>query len=157
MTFEELYNRLLKSSVNGSMAEELDLLRQDGYDPHQLSCLLDPGKHPLVIRTAQCGCSDEQKQTCQNVCPFDALILSGEGNIDVDSLNCVGCGACIDSCKAKTLVENHDVLAALKAMRTATTPVYAMIAPAFINQYSEAVTPGKLRAAFKRIGFFRYG
>ncbi|MCE5188933.1 MAG: iron hydrogenase [Eubacteriales bacterium] len=153
MTFEELYNRLLKSSVDGSMTEELNLLRKDGYDPHQLSCLLDPGKHPLVVRTAQCGCSGEQKRACQNICPFDALILSGEGNIDVDPSNCVGCSACIDNCKAKALVGNRDVLAALKAIRAATTPVYAMIAPAFINQYSEAVTPGKLRAAFKRIGF----
>lgn len=31
--------------------------------------------------------------------------------------------------------------------------VYAMIAPAFIGQFSHAVTPGRLRAAFKRLGF----
>ena len=153
MTFEELYNRLLKSSVDGRLSDELNLVRQEGYDPHQLSCLLDPGRHPLVIRTARCGCSDKQKRACQDACPFDALVLNGDGDIDVDSLGCVGCGACIDHCKAKKLVENRDVLAALSAIRTATTPVYAMIAPAFINQYSEAVTPGRLRAAFKRIGF----
>ena len=153
MTFEELYNRLLKSTVKGSLPEELNLIKQQGYDPYQLSCLLDPGKHPLVIRTAKCGCSDAQKRACQNVCPFDALFLNDEGNIAVDSLGCVGCGACVDHCKAKKLVENRDVLSALLAVHNATTPVYAMIAPAFINQYSEAVTPGKLRAAFKRIGF----
>ncbi len=32
-------------------------------------------------------------------------------------------------------------------------PVYAMIAPAFIGQFSEGVTPGKLRSAFKALGF----
>ena len=153
MTFEELYNRLLKSSMDGTMAEELNLVKQEGYDPHQLSCLLDPGRHPLVVRTARCGCSDEQKRACKDVCPFDALILSGEGDIEVDSLGCVGCGVCVDHCKAKKLVENRDVLSAITAIRTSTKPVYAMIAPAFANQYSEAVTPGKLRAAFKRIGF----
>ena len=153
MTFEELYNRLLKSSIDGTMTEELNLVKQEGYDPHQLSCLLDPGRHPLVVRTARCGCSDEQKRACQDVCPFDALILSGEGDIEVDSLGCVGCGVCVDNCKAKKLVENRDVLAAITAIRTSEKPVYAMIAPAFANQYSEAVTPGKLRAAFKRIGF----
>ncbi|HBF65457.1 MAG TPA: iron hydrogenase, partial [Clostridium sp.] len=36
---------------------------------------------------------------------------------------------------------------------SANRPVYAMIAPAFVNQYSDEITPGKLRAAFKRIGF----
>ena len=54
MTFEELYNRLLKSSVAGNLAEELDLVKQQGYDPHQLSCLLGPEKHPVVIRTGLC-------------------------------------------------------------------------------------------------------
>jgi iron only hydrogenase large subunit-like protein len=32
-------------------------------------------------------------------------------------------------------------------------PVYAMIAPAFMGQFSEDVTPGKLRSAFKALGF----
>ncbi len=31
--------------------------------------------------------------------------------------------------------------------------VYAMIAPAFIGQFSHSVTPGKLRSAFKQLGF----
>ncbi|NCC68666.1 MAG: iron hydrogenase [Clostridia bacterium] len=153
MTFEELYNRLLKSAVHGMITEELNLLTQEGYDPHQLSCLLDPGKHPLVFRTARCGCSDEQKDVCRNVCPFDALFLDGEGEIAIDALNCLGCGDCVAHCKAGKLAESRDVLPALASIRNATAPVYAMVAPAFINQYSEAVTPGKLRAAFKRIGF----
>lgn len=32
-------------------------------------------------------------------------------------------------------------------------PVYAMIAPAFIGQFEPKVSPGKLRAAFKQLGF----
>ncbi|MBQ9915496.1 MAG: hydrogenase, partial [Clostridia bacterium] len=32
-------------------------------------------------------------------------------------------------------------------------PVYAMIAPAFIGQFPENVTPGRLRSAFKKLGF----
>ncbi len=32
-------------------------------------------------------------------------------------------------------------------------PVYAMIAPAFIGQFAENITPGKLRSAFKALGF----
>lgn len=32
-------------------------------------------------------------------------------------------------------------------------PVYMMIAPAFFGQFSENVTPGKLRSAFKALGF----
>ena len=32
-------------------------------------------------------------------------------------------------------------------------PVYALIAPAFVSQFSERVTPGRLRSAFKALGF----
>lgn len=152
MTFEELYNRLLKSSVSGNFAEELDLVKQQGYDPHHLSCLLGPEKHPVVIRTDACTCENTKLEQCRARCYFDALFIE-DGAVAIDPKLCVGCGECIRGCDAKKLTESRDILPALNALRNADAPVYAMIAPAFINQYSEAVTPGKLRAAFKKIGF----
>ncbi len=41
----------------------------------------------------------------------------------------------------------------LKEIQEGAHPVYAMIAPAFIGQFENSVTPGKLRAAFKQLGF----
>ena len=152
MTFEELYNRLLKSSVTGNFAEELDLVKQQGYDPHHLSCLLGPENHPVVIRTDACTCDNAKLEQCRARCYFDALFIE-DGAVSIDPKLCVGCGDCIRNCDAKKLTESRDILPALNALRNAESPVYAMIAPAFINQYSAAVTPGKLRAAFKQIGF----
>lgn len=152
MTFEALYNRLLKSSVEGNLPEELDLVKQQGYDPHHLSCLLGPQDHPVVIRTGTCDCTGEKLEHCKARCYFDAL-FTDEGSVSIDPKRCVGCGECIRGCDAKKLTESRDILPALNALRQTDAPVYAMIAPAFINQYSEAVTPGKLRAAFKQIGF----
>jgi len=152
MTFETLYNRLLRSAVDGRLAEELDLVRRQGYDPHQLSCLLDPEQHPVVVRTGPCDCAKEQLEKCRARCYFDALFVQ-DGSVEVDPARCVGCGDCVRACDKEKLTESRDILPALDALRNADAPVYAMIAPAFINQYSEAVTPGKLRTAFKRIGF----
>ena len=152
MTFEELYNRLLKSSVAGNMAEELDLVRKQGYDPHHLSCLLSPEKHSVIIRTDACNCKGAQLEPCRARCYFDALFVK-DGEVTIDPALCVGCGDCVRGCDARKLTESRDILPALNALRNAQTPVYAMIAPAFINQYSEAVTPSKLRTAFKKIGF----
>lgn len=152
MTFEELYNRLLKSAVNGDISQELDLVRQQGYDPHHLSCLLSPESHPVVIRTGSCDCSVMQLEQCRARCFFDALFVKDDV-VEIDPALCVCCGDCIRNCDAKKLTESRDILPALNALRNAETPVYAMIAPAYFNQYSEAVTPGKLRAAFKKIGF----
>ncbi|NLI53888.1 MAG: iron hydrogenase [Clostridiales bacterium] len=152
MTFEELYNHLLQNAVGGTLPQALDLARREGYDPHQLSCLLNPEKHPVIVRTGSCGCDDEQQERCRARCYFDALFIQ-DGGVAVDPAACVGCGDCVRNCDAGKLTESRDVLPALQALRTAEAPVYAMIAPAFINQYSESVTPGKLRTAFKKIGF----
>ena len=35
-TFEELYNRLVKASVQNHLEEELEQAKQDGFDPHHL-------------------------------------------------------------------------------------------------------------------------
>lgn len=45
------------------------------------------------------------------------------------------------------------MLPALDAVKHAKGPVYALIAPAFLGQFSTVVTPGRLRSAFKLLGF----
>ncbi|MFZ2537876.1 MAG: [Fe-Fe] hydrogenase large subunit C-terminal domain-containing protein, partial [Oscillospiraceae bacterium] len=152
-SFHELYNRLLKASMENTLPEELDKIHKDEFDPHQLDCLLNPGHHPPVIRIEDCVCSESEKATCAGKCLFEALYKDEHGNIAVNKDLCVGCAECIENCHAKKLTDSKDILPALAAIHNSKTPVYAMIAPAFFNQYSSDVTPGKLRAAFKKIGF----
>ncbi|QAT49051.1 iron hydrogenase [Caproiciproducens sp. NJN-50] len=152
-TFEELYGRLVKASVQNRLPEELEQVRKEKYDPHQLDCLLNPEKHPPVIRIGDCACSEDERAACAGKCLFDALYRDEKGNLVVDPELCVGCEDCVENCKAHKLTESRDILPALEAIHHADAPVYAMIAPAFINQFSSEVTPGKLRSAFKRIGF----
>ncbi len=152
-TFNELYNRLVKASVENSLPEEMEKIRQEEFDPHHLDCLLNPEKHPPVIRIGECECSESEKAACKGKCLFDALYQDGTGNIAINNDLCVGCSACIENCRAKKLTESKDILPTLAAVHEAKVPVYAMIAPAFINQFSGDVTPGKLRSAFKQLGF----
>ena len=105
MTFEALYNLLLKRSVQDSAPLELNLLKQEGYDPHQLSCLLCPSDHALVFHTGNCDCAQEQKTACKNGCLFDALLIGENGNLEVNAQNCVGCADCVKNCKANKLAE----------------------------------------------------
>lgn len=153
MTFETLYNRLLKAGVAGNLAGELNIAKNEGYNPYHLDCLLNPQNHQVVIRTDACDCSQEQKENCKRACMFDALFEDKDGNIDVRSDKCAGCGDCICNCKAGKLTESRDVMLALEVVRNPEKSVFAMIAPAFVNQYPGGTTPGKLRAAFKKIGF----
>lgn len=149
MTFQELYRRLVKASVENRLEAEIQELTD--YDPHQLNCLLHPEKCPPVFRLGDCECSDPEH--CRVNCLFEALYRDEQGNLQIDPERCVGCGDCIDRCKARKLTDSKDILPALEAIHRAQRPVYAMIAPSFVNQYSGRVTPGKLRSAFKRLGF----
>lgn len=148
-TFEELYYEVLVRSLkekDASFLEKLEL-----YDTHQLDCLLHPKKHPIVWHTGRCQCKGDPQ--CVKVCPFHAIHPDESGDIKIDEDQCAGCSFCIQECRAKNLTASKDVIAALQAIRSHKGLVYALIAPAFLGQFSSEVTPGKLRNALKKIGF----
>lgn len=153
ITFNELYNRLSKASVENRTKDELEKIRKENFDSHQLDCLLHPDKYAPVWKIGECGCSDGEGAPCAEKCLFDAIHKDEKGNVVINKDLCVGCAECIDNCKGKKLIESKDILPTLETIRSSKGPVYAMIAPAFIGQFSEEVTPGKLRSAFKEIGF----
>lgn len=153
LTFNELYHRLTKAAIENRTQEELEKIRELNFDTYQLDCLLHPDKYAPVWRLGDCNCTDEERSSCVKKCLFDALDKDEKGNVIIKKDRCIGCSDCVENCKAKKLVDSKDILPALDAVNTAKGPVYAMIAPAFISQFRPSVTPGKLRSAFKQLGF----
>jgi len=153
-SFYSLYNRLTKASVENRVDEELrDIRKIPDFDEKHLDCLLNPDKHSTVFSLSDCKCPDEQKADCEKTCFFNALSKDDTGRIVVSEDLCTGCSDCIENCKSKNLVDRKDILPIFELLNNSTTPVYAMIAPAFISQFSDKVSPGKLRSAFKKLGF----
>ena len=148
-TFKELYEELVSSALEGDFEEK----RGAEYDTNHLDCLLNPKKHPLVIRSGECDCGKGQAKECAERCPFGAISEAASGGIKIDPELCFGCERCIDGCDRGKLFESTEILPALKAVRTSKGPAYALIAPAFLGQFSRDVTPGKLRTALKWLGF----
>lgn len=149
-TFKELYENSVKSALNNGSDPASG--GENSYDPYHLDCLLHPQKHPIVIRTGACDCSERDRKECMERCPFGALSMGKDG-IEVDPELCLGCENCIDGCAREKLAASTDIIPALKAIRGSKGLVYAMIAPAFLGQFSKDVTPGKLRTALKEVGF----
>lgn len=152
ITFEDLYKRLVKASINNEEEKELEQIKKEEYDPYHLDCLLNPQNHSIVLKLGECDCPDGKENKCKIKCLFNAL-YNDNGNVKVKKDTCTGCSSCVDSCKAEKLKASRDILPALKSIHEKKGPVYALIAPAFVGQFSEVVTPGKLRTAFKKLGF----
>lgn len=146
MTFEELYQGLLHQKGDSPPAGT------SSCNPYHLDCLLHPEKYPPVIQVEACG-ECEADANCQKSCIFDAISRREDGTLVIDPERCAGCGACIEACESGRLAASRDILPAMKAVREPGKLSYALIAPAFLGQFSESVTPGRLRSAFKELGF----
>jgi iron only hydrogenase large subunit-like protein len=149
-SYDSLYEHLVKAAINKKIDEEIKKLKE--FDPYQLNCLLNPERHATVLRISDCHCSNEQKDECISGCEFGAMNKDINGNIIISD-ECLGCAKCINKCIRKNLTDKKDILPVFELLNEGTVPVYAMIAPAFTSQYGEDVTPGKLRNAFKKLGF----
>lgn len=142
MTFDELYKRVLKDRLQGKKTFE-------GAPRKKLDCLLHPDKYPLVWKNEPCDCSDPK---CVAACMFQALeVKDGKAVLNPD--NCVGCAQCIEACESKNLTFSHDAVRAVEILKESDKPVYALMAPAYIGQFGEAATPGRLRSVLKGMGF----
>ncbi len=150
-TFEDLYEQVAKSTLAGESDEQIRT-KTLHFDRQALACLLHPEKYAPVWRTGDCDCSSD-KAGCAAKCPFGAMEIDDDGNVAVNADRCVGCTECIERCEGGHFTVSRDTVPVLRAVRDGDAPVYAIVAPAFIGQFAEDITPGQLRAAFKALGF----
>ena len=147
MELERVYHQALDRALRGEKQRA-----EGAEEQRELDCLLHPEKYPPILRHKDCGCGAGEEH-CAAACLFDAIVRDEQGKLTVDPDRCSGCGACVEACKSGNLTASRDVLPVLDALKHTDGPAFALIAPAFHGQFSAEVTPGKLRTAFKRLGF----
>ena len=149
--YDRMYKRAVDAAVRGDIASLFeDAKDAPDYDAHQLDCLLNPKNHPPVARLGPCECDESD---CTGVCFYGAMSKDEDGNVVISEQDCVGCSDCIVHCKSGNLAEIKETVPVFEMLGKDDAPVYALIAPAYISQFSPEMTPGRLRSAFKRLGF----
>jgi iron only hydrogenase large subunit-like protein len=144
--YEELYKKAVEMSVNGDISALFDT---PDCDSNALDCLTNPRRHPAVVRLGPCECDGKD---CANVCFYKAITHDAEGHAVISAQDCAGCGDCIKACDAHNLAEIKEVVPIFQDINDG-KQVYALIAPAFLSQFGPDMTPGRLRTAFKNLGF----
>lgn len=93
-----------------------------------------------------------QERPCAKACGVNAISSDEYGRADIDYDKCVSCGMCLANCPFGAIADKAQIFQTIQAIRS-DVPVYAAIAPAVVGQFGKDLTPGKIRAAFKALGF----
>ncbi|AGL00324.1 [Fe-Fe] hydrogenase large subunit C-terminal domain-containing protein [Desulfoscipio gibsoniae] len=155
--YDEIFKKLVKTAYRGDMAEEVAKIRDGDSVTDQYLLYASGGGDPntVVFKVRDCsGKCDAGDDNCEASCLFGAIVRDMEGNVVIAPNNCTGCGKCVEVCKHYSLVDKKEFVPLIKILTDRKVPVFAIMAPAFIGQFGPGVTPGKMRAALKRLGFY---
>ena len=113
------------------------------------------------LKCVKCG-------KCKSVCPYDAIAhhtrpcadACGVKAIESDDLGrakinadkCVSCGMCMVSCPFGAIADKSQFFQLIRALRRG-DKIVAEVAPAYLGQFGDQVTPGKFKAALLEMGF----
>lgn len=92
------------------------------------------------------------ERPCAASCGMDAISSDENGKAKIDYDKCVSCGMCLVNCPFGAIVDKGQIFQTIYAMKQG-YEVIAAIAPAFVGQFGPSVTPDKVKAALKELGF----
>ena len=90
---------------------------------------------------------------CQEACGMNAIGKDQYGRADIDHEKCVNCGQCLVNCPFGAIADKGQIYQLIQGFNRGDR-IYALVAPAFVNQFPSLASAGKLKAALKAIGFY---
>ena len=126
---------------------------------------IDPFTRKSIIdqdKCIKCG-------RCVGVCPYNAIVKTERpcaaacgmgaihsdelGRAEIDYSKCVSCGQCLVNCPFGAIADKGQIYQLIQGFNRGDR-IYALVAPAFINQFPGLASTGKLKAALKAVGFY---
>ncbi len=97
-----------------------------------------------------------RQRPCMLACKVKAISITDNGAAHIDKDKCIECGACMYQCPFGAISEKSFILNVIDMINKSNNgtkyPVYAIIAPSLITQFSY-VKPGQVLTAIKKLGF----
>ncbi len=92
------------------------------------------------------------ERPCSAACGMHAISSDKNGHADIDYDKCVSCGQCLVNCPFGAIADKSQIFQVIQAMHCG-EEVIAAVAPSFVGQFGGKGNVGKLREAFKQLGF----
>ena len=93
-----------------------------------------------------------RERPCAKACGVDAIESDERGKAKINNDKCVSCGMCLVSCPFGAIVDKSQIFQVIKAIQSE-TPVYAIMAPAFVGQFGPKVNLKTIDDAMGKLGF----
>lgn len=93
-----------------------------------------------------------QERPCAKACGMQAIKSDAYGRAEIDYNKCVSCGMCLVSCPFSAIVDKSQIFQTVLALKS-DTPIFAAIAPSYVNQFRGHTDERSVRAALKELGF----
>lgn len=158
LTYEDIFGKLVKSAYRGYLSREMVRLNPQGDEDLARYIKYAAGqgdKKSIITRVKDCPPIPEGEECqCQVACLFDAIVKDEKGNVVIKTDSCTSCGKCVNVCNHDALIDKKEFIPFVEILKDNKIPVFAIVAPAFVSQFGENVTSGKLRAALKKLGFY---
>ena len=95
---------------------------------------------------------NKMERPCAAACGMNAIGNDELGRAKIDYDKCVSCGMCLVNCPFGAIVDKGQIFQLINSIKKQ-DKVYAIVAPAFVNQFGPDMTPGKIRPAMQQLGF----
>ena len=161
------HNRSCLSCVRSGHCELQELARELGvedegyYDGETTPSEIDTSAAHMIRDNSKCILCRRCVAVCSEVQGIGVIGANNRGfateigpafGMGLGETSCVSCGQCLVNCPFGAISDKSQIFQVIRAIQSGER-VYAALAPAFVGQFGPKVTPGKLRAAMKKLGF----
>lgn len=94
----------------------------------------------------------KKERPCKNACGVGAIVSDKHGRAYIDTDKCVSCGMCMVSCPFGAISDKSQIFQLTRALQEG-GQIVAEIAPAFVGQFGDNITPRNIKAALQELGF----